>query len=215
MKNFNALVNNRILTTSVMVFLTIIYIGGVVNIGILKKTEMMSMTWGILLFGSLLSLAFYGDYFKSIWPKLFLVFAISMLAEILGVQYGIFFGDYYYGQDLGIKLFGVPMLIGILWLTLSLGVKQLLIKMKFPKYITLVLGGLLLVFVDYIMEPFAVNFNLWIWKNDVIPIYNYTCWFVLGVIVQWIIFDVKAKNIMMLFVLILNVLFFIIMNILF
>ena len=47
--------------------------------------------------------------------KFFIVFAIffvGMIAEILGVQYGLIFGYYDYGNNLGLKLLGVPILIG-------------------------------------------------------------------------------------------------------
>lgn len=40
----------------------------------------------------------------------------SIFAEHLGVEYGILFGDYYYTQDFGPKLIGVPIAIGFAWL---------------------------------------------------------------------------------------------------
>ena len=43
----------------------------------------------------------------------FLIFSIGMIAEILGVNYGLIFGKYDYGDNLGLKLLGVPLLIGL------------------------------------------------------------------------------------------------------
>ena len=43
-----------------------------------------------------------------------------MLAEILVVSYGIIFGNYKYGEILGYKVLGVPLIIGINWCILSL-----------------------------------------------------------------------------------------------
>ena len=45
----------------------------------------------------------------------FLIFSIGMIAEILGVNYGLIFGKYDYGDNLGLKLLGVPLLIGLNW----------------------------------------------------------------------------------------------------
>ena len=36
-----------------------------------------------------------------------------MISEILGVNYGLIFGDYIYLDNLGYKVFGVPVIIGL------------------------------------------------------------------------------------------------------
>ena len=41
------------------------------------------------------------------------LFFIGMTAEWLGVNQQLLFGHYDYGENLGIKLFGVPLLIGL------------------------------------------------------------------------------------------------------
>ena len=42
-----------------------------------------------------------------------------MITESLGVNYGLIFGNYEYGNNLGFKFFGVPFLIGINWIILT------------------------------------------------------------------------------------------------
>ena len=49
----------------------------------------------------------------------FIIFFIGMIAEILGVQYGLIFGNYEYGNNLGLKILGVPLLIGFNWVILT------------------------------------------------------------------------------------------------
>ena len=44
-----------------------------------------------------------------------IAFIIGMFTEILGVNYGLIFGTYFYGEALGPKLLGVPILIGYNW----------------------------------------------------------------------------------------------------
>ena len=51
--------------------------------------------------------------------SILLIFFIGMVTEILGVNYGLIFGDYQYGNNLGFKLFGVPFLIGVNWIILT------------------------------------------------------------------------------------------------
>ena len=51
--------------------------------------------------------------------SVFTIFLIGMICEILGVNYGYIFGDYVYLNNLGTKVFGVPILIGINWVILT------------------------------------------------------------------------------------------------
>jgi bisanhydrobacterioruberin hydratase len=41
-------------------------------------------------------------------------------------------------------------------------------------------GATLAVFIDWIMEPVAVQLGYWKWNGE-IPIYNYICWFVVAI----------------------------------
>ena len=49
---------------------------------------------------------------KKFLIKLFLIFLLGLTVEIIGVNFSIFFGDYKYGNNLGIKIFDVPIVIG-------------------------------------------------------------------------------------------------------
>ena len=63
-----------------------------------------------------------------------------MIAETIGVNFGILFGDYEYGENLGFKIFGVPFLIGINWIVLTFitGSLSSLIFKKFSLSISIV-----------------------------------------------------------------------------
>lgn len=60
-----------------------------------------------------------------VWVAI-LVFLLGFTAEWVGVQKGWLFGVYHYGSNLGPKLAGVPLIIGINWamLTLATGAKH-------------------------------------------------------------------------------------------
>ena len=49
-----------------------------------------------------------------------IIFLLGMVCEILGVNYGLIFGDYVYLDNLGFKILGVPILIGFNWIILTL-----------------------------------------------------------------------------------------------
>ena len=79
---------------------------------------------------------------------------VTFFAEFIGVKTGLLFGDYEYGYVLGLKLFKVPLLIGFLWLTLSLGAKSIAQRFtSLPSQIAYILAALLMVFVDFLIEP--------------------------------------------------------------
>ena len=46
------------------------------------------------------------------------ILLISYLTEAVGVNYDFIFGDYEYGNGLGIKILGTPLLIGVNWVLL-------------------------------------------------------------------------------------------------
>ena len=125
-------------------------------------------------------------------------FLTGMIAEIIGVQSGWLFGEYAYGDVMGPKVFGVPLLIGINWFVLvfccMIIIERLHVKMK-QKYLENDLGGppenlerlsivvdgaLLATTFDWIMEPVAVKLEFWKWEAPAIPIYNYICWFIIS-----------------------------------
>jgi len=47
-----------------------------------------------------------------------LVYLAGYLIEVLGVNTGLIFGNYRYGSALGLKVWEVPLLIGVNWLIL-------------------------------------------------------------------------------------------------
>ena len=55
---------------------------------------------------------------KKFLIKLSLIFLLGLIVEIIGVNYSFFFGEYQYGNNLGVKFFGVPLVIGFNWVLL-------------------------------------------------------------------------------------------------
>ncbi|MBI1267396.1 MAG: carotenoid biosynthesis protein [Cryomorphaceae bacterium] len=102
---------------------------------------------------------------------------VSFLIEVLGVNTGWPFGEYYYGVTLGPQLFNTPILIGLLWLLLLIGSWQLANRISKNLFVRSLLAALLMTCLDYFMEPVAVNLGFWTWMNGQIPLSNYISWF--------------------------------------
>ena len=113
-------------------------------------------------------------------------FAVGMLAEWSGVHYGFPFGDYYYGDNLGVKLDGVPILIGVNWAMLVLITGSIATRVTGHLWLKVVLGALLMVFLDFFIEPNASSLDFWHWKNDHIPVSNYLGWLVIAGFLQYL-----------------------------
>ena len=116
------------------------------------------------------------------------IFLIGMITESLGVNYGLIFGEYEYGNNLGFKLFGVPFLIGINWIILtviSANIASFLTKNK-NILLTVIIGALLMLAMDFVMEPIAPKLDMWRFKNLIVPPSNYIGWLIIGLLTQTI-----------------------------
>jgi len=128
-----------------------------------------------------------------VWVAI-LVFLLGFTAEWVGVQKGWLFGVYHYGSNLGPKLAGVPLIIGINWAMLTLATGAAAASMLKNRWAIVVVASLLMTGLDYVMEPVAVENGYWYWKDGKIPLYNYVCWFLVALLAQGINVGIsKAK----------------------
>lgn len=117
--------------------------------------------------------------------QFFLFLTITYLAgfgiEYLGVHSGLIFGNYQYGDTLGLKWDEIPLLIGLNWVLLiySVGISVQYLKIK-NRLIQAVLGAGILVLLDILIEPVAIRFDYWDWQDGVIPMQNYIAWFMVS-----------------------------------
>ena len=114
-----------------------------------------------------------------------LIFWTGISVELLGVNYGLLFGEYSYGKNLGPKLFEVPILIGMNWVILTVisGSISNYIS-KGSKILSILLGSILMLFIDFFIEPVAPMLDFWEFKNSIVPLSNYTGWLITGFVTQ-------------------------------
>ena len=135
----------------------------------------------------------------------FVVFAVGFgfIVEYVGVNTGLLFGSYKYGEVLGTKIGGVPLTIGLQWMVTiycccmvfaflqrfalkKLAEKGIVKENKLYNFTFLFDTAFLAVFFDWVMEPVAQKLGFWFWlPNGEIPSYNYFCWFICAIPIIW------------------------------
>jgi putative membrane protein len=127
---------------------------------------------------------------------LMLIFLFGLIVELLGVNYGLFFGDYSYGANLGSKIYGVPYVIGFNWVLLIIAtgsVSDKLIKGK--EIYKIIFASFLMVLIDLLMEKSAPKLDFWEFVISPVPFSNYLWWFIFSLCFQYIFFKtVKTKE---------------------
>ena len=115
----------------------------------------------------------------------FTIFFVGMIAEILGVQYGLIFGNYEYGNNLGLKLLGVPILIGFNWVVLTVICGSISSKIfKKSKILSIIFGITLMLLIDITLEPIAPVLDYWEFSGSKAPLQNYIGWGITSLITQ-------------------------------
>ncbi len=121
-------------------------------------------------------------------------FFIGFLTEYLGVNYGLLFGTYSYGENLGIKIWGVPLMICVNWALLTFITADLSRLIHENIIVRSFLGGLLMMILDLIIEVSAPRFDFWQFENNIIPLKNYIAWFVIGSIAHYLYHQISLKT---------------------
>lgn len=123
----------------------------------------------------------------------FLLFLGGMIIEWCGISFSFIFGEYFYGENLGYKLFGVPLLIGVNWMVLVVISNCISKRLVSNKIIVSLLGAFLMVFLDFFIEPNTERFDFWIWTEGEAPFRNFVMWFVFAFLLQ-LLFSFSTKN---------------------
>jgi putative membrane protein len=147
--------------------------------------------------------------------KAFIIaFGAGLITEIIGVNTGILFGSYHYGDVFGEKIVGVPLLIGLNWFCIVYAAYQVVMVLQkswqLKKVGIAIITSVLATIFDWIMEPVAIKLDFWQWHTPEIPFLNYACWFGISFVIafffQWT--GVKKSNPFAVYLFITQLLFF-------
>jgi len=122
-------------------------------------------------------------------------FFLGFITEFLGVNYGFIFGDYTYGENLGVKIWGVPIIICINWALLTAITSKLSTHYFKNRLLAPLVGAFLMTLLDAIIEVSAPKFDFWEFEGGIVPLQNYVGWFFIALIshIGYQYFNVQAS----------------------
>jgi len=175
-----------------IIFVAVIHIAGIIGIHlapeIFLKTSFVSIIIPLTLY------LYRIKPFKIEWIIIFLVYLITFFSEWIGVNYGWLFGSYEYGDSLGFKIDGVPIIMGANWLLLGLVCRDVVKKIITNQWFIIILSAFLMVLIDILIEPLSNRLDFWTWKNNIIPFSNYKDWFLIALLNQYLFSFLKFKK---------------------
>ena len=162
-------------------------------------------------------LYFHQDRTNLFFISCFLVWLGGFLVELAGVQTGVIFGQYAYGEVLGIKIWDTPLIIGVNWLLLIYAVAALMAHKTWALWQKALIIGTGMTLLDVLIEPFAIRFGLWHWFGAPVPLQNYIAWLITGSTIGAVFLALnprmQTKNRMATVVLVAQTLFFLAHNV--
>ena len=160
------------------IILIVFHVVGIIGLKSSYYSSFIQISSFTLLVSFILLLINHKQYNNSFYLFLIVSYIINYSVELFGVKTGILFGNYSYGNSLGIKLFDVPLIIGINWFILVYSVGCICHTINVHFIFKSIIGALMLVLLDILIEPVAIQLDFWTWEQNVIPIRNYVGWFI-------------------------------------
>lgn len=185
------------LISQVIAFIWLPHVVGIIGISLGFQEWFVQKT----VLNLIASFGFFSLYFpiqnRRRWMLLSLFFLGGMTAEWLGVHYGLFFGDYSYGANLGPKIDGIPLIIGVFWAVLTFitaRIAKAILPRKTAFPFIAAFGALLMVALDLLLELLAPHFDYWTFSPVAPPVENYISWWAFGFLFQLILLGVEKDE---------------------
>lgn len=188
--------NNMMSERWIRIILLILYVVGAVGM-LMPSTR----TWFVQLSALNLAISFGALILnRKAKPLTFVVFlsiafVIGISVELIGVHTSYLFGSYFYGNSLGWKWYGVPLIIGLNWGILTVTSSAIIHRFQLNKHVEAILAAILMVLFDYILEPVAIKLDYWHWTEGQIPVYNFICWMGVSYLLQLIYQRMKLAEV--------------------
>ena len=194
--------------------LVIFYSVGTVGLTTDLREDFLPLSFFNLLLSFVLLLFARYEHSRKLYYFIFIAFFTGMVAEWIGVHTGYLFGNYSYGENLGTKIFGVPLIIGVNWAMLVMISASVASFIPVRWYYQVILASLAMLLLDVLIEPVAIVSDYWTWEGA-IPIFNYVTWFVITLFLQFLYFRFKLaeQNKVAVALYVIQLLFFVILNI--
>ncbi|MEM9885932.1 MAG: carotenoid biosynthesis protein [Bacteroidota bacterium] len=181
-----------------ILLLCIFYLIGILGIAVFQFKDFILLTPFNLLVSLAIILYYHPTWNRHIVASLLLSFSFGFFIEAVGVNTGLIFGEYRYGQVLGWKIWDTPLMIGINWAMLiySVGVTINRISRSEKWWLKAALGASMMLLLDILIEPVAIHYEFWTWEAVNVPLQNYISWWLIsyGLLAFFHFSDQKPTN---------------------
>ena len=170
---------NKKLKAFAILWVTLVHFFGIIGVYFLPDW-FLPATPLVILVSAIVVILRYEKYRQSRIVAFIVIALLAYLIEVYGVQTGNLFGTYTYGNNLGWKLFGVPIIIGVNWAALLMVSQQLTthyigINNRFFSAVSV---GVLMTMFDLLLEVLAPQFEFWSFTHlNYAPLQNFIGWF--------------------------------------
>ena len=123
---------------------------------------------------------------------------LVLLIESFGILSGLPYGQFFYSNLAGVKLFGlVPWSVALGFIPLLFGIMAIVTQYVQKSWVVILFSACLLVIVDLIIDPIFVFLGIWIWVTPGIyygiPLSNFVGWFLTGLITSSVLWMLIKK----------------------
>lgn len=203
----------------VIAFFVIFYVVGIIGMVLPVSQPLFVKLVPLAILLSLIAILFFHQpAFDSKTIMVFAIIAVSgYFTEVIGVNTGLIFGHYEYGNALGIKIFNTPLLIGLNWLMLIYTGHVVIEKTKLSRWFSILIASFLVLAYDLVLEKIAPALNMWQWENGIVPLQNFLAWFVITFLFLGLLnfTKVKTTNSVAIVIVLMQFIFFLILLVLF
>lgn len=185
-------INNR---NASIVALAVVYISGIIGLSIPSSRELFASTTPLsLVISAALLLWCHTDWNKPFWLFLGITSLVGYTVEVAGVHTEVIFGSYEYGDTLGWKMFRVPPMIGVNWMMLIYASGIIAEQLTAPRLVKSLVGAALMVLLDLVIEPVAIQLDFWHWESNEIPLQNYVAWYVIATVLLYVFYTLPFRK---------------------
>ncbi len=184
-------------TKNIKGFFLLFYAVGVAGLIYSNTFQLFIQLIPFALLLSIVALAFsHGTFTQKQLIVFIVIYLLGFLVEMVGVNTGIIFGPYNYGDSLGFKLYNTPLIIGLNWLLLVYVTASVMENTRLHPAVKVVSGSILMLGYDIVLEQVAPVLDMWYWHTGNVPVQNYLSWFVLAILFHTLIrmFNVNTQN---------------------
>ena len=101
----------------------------------------------------------------------------GFFVEVAGVKTDVIFGEYAYGPTLGWKWLDVPLVMAVNWLILVYCAAAVVgRRTEWDIWLKAFAGAVIMVSMDFLIEPVAIRYHFWHWADVAVPTQNYLAW---------------------------------------